>query len=190
MARAVFVIKGDKELTRMLNALGKKARPVVAKALRAGSKLVLANAKNTSPVRSGAFRRSLTVRAMKRSRVRVGFRVTQKEINKSGTDRKKAFYGGFVEFGYLATGRPFGEKSRLQQYKDYSPFGAFAEKEERTRQEKVKTYRKAEFTIRQLRRARKIRGQWVMRNAGEQAEGEAIDLYVSEVRRLVEQESG
>lgn len=139
-ARRQFVIRGDKQLTRMLNALGKRARPVVSKALRKAAKLVLEEAKNIVPVQSGRFKHSLTVRALKRSRRGFGFRVTQKEL-KDG----KVFYGSFLELGY----RP-GKRSRGNA-------------------------------------RRKIPGRWLLRKAGEKRESEAIGLYVSEVRRLVEE---
>lgn len=97
MAKRVLVITGSKRLTRMLNALGsKQARAFHRKAIRTAAKVVLAEAKRRSPVRTGKLRSSLTVKALKRSRKGIGVQVTQKE----GAFKGEAFYGSFVEFGY------------------------------------------------------------------------------------------
>lgn len=102
--RRLITIHGDAKLTRMLNELGKKAKPIATKALRKGSKLVLEYAKHRAPVQSGDYRRSLTVRALKRSRKQFGFRVTQRELKQRDGQKRKVFYGAFLELGYTARG--------------------------------------------------------------------------------------
>lgn len=101
MAKRVLVITGNKSLTRMLNALGSpKARELHRKAVRKAARPILEHAKAESPVKSGAMRKSLTIKALRRSRRGIGVRVTQKE----GLFKGDQFYGGFQEFGWL-TGR-------------------------------------------------------------------------------------
>lgn len=130
MAKRAFVLTGDKRVTRMLNALGgKKAVEVSRKALRDGAKLALDEAKSVVRVKTGKFRRSLTVRAMKRSRKSHGYRVTQRDIQ-----GKKQFYGAFQELG-------------------------------------TKT----------------IDATWQMRQAGKNVEDRAVDLYRSEIVRMIEE---
>lgn len=97
MAKRSLIITGNVRLTRMLNALASnKAREVHRKALRRAIKPVLEEARLRAPVRSGAFRKSLTVRATKRSRKSIGVHVTQRR----GMFKGKEFYGGFQEFGW------------------------------------------------------------------------------------------
>ena len=91
----MVVVRGAAEVRQMLRNLGRKGKAVVSKAQRAGAKLVLNEAKNRAPVVSGRYRRSLTVRSLKRSRKRFGVAVTQKPI-----EGGKVFYGSFLELGY------------------------------------------------------------------------------------------
>lgn len=97
MARTV-IITGNKSLTKMLNALGSnKAREFHRKAVRKAARPILSEAKTNAPVKSGALRGSLTIRAMPKSRKGIGVKVT----NKVGHDfQGKTFYGGFQEYGW------------------------------------------------------------------------------------------
>lgn len=98
MARAVtMVITGDKQVNRMLAQLkATEGKKVVRKAARAGIKVVLPAAKRYSPVGSGKLRRAIKVRAMARSRSRIGARITIGDRFFQG----ETFYGGFQEWGW------------------------------------------------------------------------------------------
>lgn len=164
MAKAV-IVTGDKEVTRALNALGStRARAIHGKAMRLAAKVVLAHAQATVPVRSGAYRRSLTVRALPRSRKYQGARVTQRPIRYRGGKRAKVFYGAFLELGWKSG----GTRRRIS-----------AEWRDGTR--KIKIERKQV-------KSRKVVGRWLMRKAGTDKESEARGIYLAEVKRLIDTE--
>jgi HK97 gp10 family phage protein len=69
-------------------------------ALRAGGNWVLKESKRLCPIRSGKLKRSLKLRAMKRRRGRVGYRImtgTREELGISEDD--KGYYPAMVELG-------------------------------------------------------------------------------------------
>ncbi len=101
MAKVTTVMTGDDELNRRLDALGgTKAKEMIRKASRPALKPVLSQARATVPSRTGAYKRSLKIRSIARSRAWVGSRVT---TNGSGNLFKgKTFYGAFLEFGWKA----------------------------------------------------------------------------------------
>ena len=86
---ASVYLTGDVDLARKLRGLkAVHAKAAIRKGTRAGSKDVQAEAKRTVPVRTGALRRSIKVRALKKSRRHVGHTV-----------RLDKFYGAFLEYG-------------------------------------------------------------------------------------------
>ena len=98
MAKEIkFAITGDKELNAALKALGSKlALKLERKALRQVAKPVLADAKANCPVDSGDLKRSLKLRSMRRSRVRIGLQVATSK----GWFKGDTYYGGFVFLGH------------------------------------------------------------------------------------------
>lgn len=85
------VLTGDAELNRKLQALkSTKAKQAIRKASRESLRPVLSSAKSNAPKRSGALRKGIKLRALKRSRSRIGAQVTA-----SGT-----VYGAFQEYGW------------------------------------------------------------------------------------------
>lgn len=97
MARSMMTITGLEELDAAMRELPKKiARQGIRKPLRAGAKVVLAEAKRNAPRGvTGNLRRSLKVRAGKRKKGIISMRVTTSE----GWFKGDEFYAGFVEFG-------------------------------------------------------------------------------------------
>ncbi len=98
MARkGAVIVTGEKAIDKKLRKLEPKIqKKVVKKALRAAVKeIILPDAKAAAPIDSGKLEKSLTVRALKRSRKGFGFAVVTREIK--GTDTP--FYGQFHEFG-------------------------------------------------------------------------------------------
>lgn len=94
----VFAIDvvGAPELKAQLAALEPKvAKKLTRKAMREAQKIVLADAKRLVPVDTGQLRKSLAIRALKRSRSRFGVSVQTKE----GLFKGEQFYGGFIELG-------------------------------------------------------------------------------------------
>jgi len=97
-AAAFLKLKGARELDRKLARLEKRtAKKVMRKALRAGGKVILAEAKRRAPKRTGALAASLKVRAAKRSRRRRGVAVIV--ATAEGWFKGDEFYGAFVELG-------------------------------------------------------------------------------------------
>lgn len=90
-------LKGVAETVgKLLTFPKKQATKAIRKGLRAGAKVMTAAVKAATPVRSGALRRAIKTRAMKRSRNKIGVRTT---IGAEGFYKGKTFYGAFVEFG-------------------------------------------------------------------------------------------
>lgn len=90
-----FKITGAKELQKKLRELGPKIeKKVMRQALRAGAKIIQAEAKKLAPVDSGELRAGIKVRAVKKRKPgQVRIRVS--------TGEDDAFYGFFVEYGYM-----------------------------------------------------------------------------------------
>lgn len=87
-------IKGGRELQEMLNTLAPKLeRNIMRGALAAGAKVILAEAKNNVPIKSGELRNSL----------RVSTRARKGQITASiKSGNKKVWYSRLVEFGTAA----------------------------------------------------------------------------------------
>lgn len=172
------IVTGDRELNKFLRKL---ASPAALKAHRAAlqdaAKIVEAHARNVAPVRSGATKRSLTTRAGRRSRGRISVRVTQRAgmmQRTASTLREEAFYGGFVEFGWIATGRPRSATAAMLL---------------RGADEEVKTYRGTRYALSQLKATRRIRGRWWLRQAGKDKEKQAQEYWTNRLWQWVRQQS-
>lgn len=91
------IVTGNKELDKALQAL----EPALARKLsrkttrRIAKDIVLPAARDLAPVDSGDLEESLTVRAIKRSRLRMGHYVTCGET----IERDQHYYSGYLEFG-------------------------------------------------------------------------------------------
>lgn len=72
MNAASIDIDGLEELDRRMKLYPKTAKAALRKGTRAGAKVVQAKLKSVTPVDTGAARRAIKVRALKRSRKRVG----------------------------------------------------------------------------------------------------------------------
>jgi len=102
-----MVVKGGPRLERNLRELATKdLKAVLRKAMRAGAKVILPAAKANTPLDSGQLKRSIRVRATKRSRTHVGITVvTGKEFFKGDF-----YYGGMQEFGWKTGRRGTGNR--------------------------------------------------------------------------------
>ena len=86
-------IVGEKELMRVLKNIPKKsAAKGIRKGTRAGAKIIQGRAKSLAPRASGSIRRHIKVRAMKRSRKRIGAMIALKVTD-------GARHGAFVALG-------------------------------------------------------------------------------------------
>lgn len=115
MAAVVDIsLLGDKKLEKQLRKLPNRVeKKVVRQALRAGAKPILAAAKAnvatmTAP-QTGRLAKGLQLRAIRRSRGRMGYRVATKPREFYGIEPDdKWFYPAVVEYGHpKAAARPF-----------------------------------------------------------------------------------
>lgn len=101
MARLDISLIGDAELATKLGGLTDKLeRKVVRQAIRKAAQLILRDAKQRAPVESGALRRNIRIKALRRSRRRVGFNVqtgTREQMGISPDD--PFYYPALVELG-------------------------------------------------------------------------------------------
>ena len=119
-------IKGGKELAQFLETLpAKTANKIVRQGLREGAKIIERNIERAAPVgptrtrkgkviEGGRLKRSIKVRAGRRSRGSISMLVTT-----SGSDnlfQGDQYYGGFVEFGhFIGKRRTFARKREHQE---------------------------------------------------------------------------
>lgn len=105
------IVTGDKELDRLLASLTPKLQKKLSRqATRKSAKdIVLPEAKARVPEDTGDLADSLVVRAVKRSRGKIGHMVTTKD----GFYKGDQFYGAFIEFGTKErkhkSGKPVGQ---------------------------------------------------------------------------------
>lgn len=81
-------VKGNKEVKAAMKSVSKKLRASIRKGSRAGCRLILAQAKELAPEKTGALQRAMKVKAIPRSRRFIGTMV-----------RMEVFYGAFVDLG-------------------------------------------------------------------------------------------
>jgi len=95
-------LTGDKALQKKLNRLPKvMQKKIVRKALREGARPVLASARSKAPVRTGAMKKSLKLRARRARRGNFGVEVrtgTRAELGIPEND--PGYYPFSVEFGH------------------------------------------------------------------------------------------
>lgn len=110
MAKTIkLILTGDAQLDRNLKEFATNAqRRIVKKATRESLRPVLADAKANAPKASGLLRKNIKLRAIKRSRVRIGNQVTV-------GFQFHEFYGGFQEWGWRV-GKRTAEQVRAQQF--------------------------------------------------------------------------
>ena len=92
------VVTGDKRLNRKLQRLkATDAKKAVRESARIALKDIAFAARQNAPVDSGKLQRSIKVRSLKRSRSKVGARVT---TGTQTTDFSgETYYGAFLEYG-------------------------------------------------------------------------------------------
>lgn len=130
-----FELQGGPQLERALHELPPRiGKRVINQALRAGAKVVAEGARQLVPVQSGRLKRSIKVRALRRSRRSFGVsvqtgavggrggRLSTSELGglRAGGD---AYYGGFVEFGHRI-GRRKGHAAALKNVQRLNRGGA------------------------------------------------------------------
>lgn len=106
-----LVITGDAELNKKLAALtGPEAKKVIRKAAREALRPVLRHARANAPKRTRRLEKSLKIRALKRSRSRIGAKVQ----TAAGDFKGKTFYGAFQEYDHRRGKRTNAQKRKGQ----------------------------------------------------------------------------
>jgi HK97 gp10 family phage protein len=103
MAKVAIVLTGDAVLNKKLTYLkGANVKKAIRKASRAALKPLAAATKTAAPRRTGQLRRSIKVKALRRTRKSVGARVTTERGYYAGLG--EAFYAKFIEWGWKTAG--------------------------------------------------------------------------------------
>ena len=135
------IVTGDEALDKLLATLTPKLqKKLIRQATRKSAKnIVLPEARNRVPVDTGDLEESLTVKAIKRSRNKIGSMVATKDGFFSGDQ----FYGGMIEFGtkertQKSTGKSVGA---IQPHKFAFLRPAVYDNEDRIKAEYIKDVR-------------------------------------------------
>jgi HK97 gp10 family phage protein len=186
MAKYRINLEGDRVLAAKLRGLtDSQAKKAILGACRESIKVIQAEARTLAPSRTGALRRSIKVRAISRSRKRIGVRVTT-----SATDNLysgKTFYGAFQEFGWK-TGSRKNEQSRVAKQiekrlrLESRKAGGLAsfkkDSKRRTMQENFfrgEGMRQASAAAKQVRR--QIAGKHFMKRAADSKKDSALEIF-------------
>lgn len=103
---ATVILTGDKALDQLLQQLVPRLQKrAFSRASRAAAKPIRDAARRNAPSDTGRLARSIKVRAARRSRSRVGIRVTTGD---GGEFTGKSYYGGFLEYGFRRGKRTAG----------------------------------------------------------------------------------
>lgn len=107
----MITVRGDKQVIRRLKQFTPNLqRKILRTASRAAAKPVLSAARANAPLRTGRLKSSLKVRAIPKSRVRVGIRVA----TGAGWFKGKEFYGAFQEFGWKTGSRNSDNRRQVE----------------------------------------------------------------------------
>ena len=167
MAAQVLIVTGTEELNVKLAKLaGKDAKAAIRKASRVALKPVAEAAKSNAPRKTGRLARSVKVKAITRSRSRVGSRVTTSGDGNAFSG--ETYYGGFQEYGWKA-----GRRTRNADL-GMDP----------TRWARRNAAQKAEATRRNNSR-RSIAGTQFMKRAADAKKEIALQIYRTELARLI-----
>jgi HK97 gp10 family phage protein len=87
-----YVKGADKLQKKLASLMTKESKAALRKGTRAGCRIIQARAKEIAPVKTGALKRGIKVRALPRSKKWVGTQVTL-------ADTGEVYYGAFLELG-------------------------------------------------------------------------------------------
>lgn len=108
-----MVLTGDVKLNIALaNLANKLQRKFVRQAARYALKTVVKTARQLAPKKTGRLRKSIKVKSIKRSRSRIGSRVTTGAADNQFTG--ESFYGAFIEFGWKTGRRTSATRKRIE----------------------------------------------------------------------------
>ena len=145
-------LTGDKELDKALALLPAAAeKKVVRPALRDGAKVALVWVKNYTPRESGALEQSLKVKAVPRSRTKIGSRI----MIGDGFFKGDQFYGPMQELGWRPGKRPSNRSNKKVPGKAFMRRGLYYSEDIVLQKVSQTSREKLPIVILQLRKAAK-----------------------------------
>lgn len=164
--KITVVLTGSEQLNRkLLELTSSQAKAAIRKAARPALKPTLAAARANVARRTGRLARSIKIRALGRSRNRVGMRVTTSSSDNAFSG--KTFYGAFQEWGWKTGAR----KSRVSSVAKRTTIQA---KAEARRSAKVRP---------QIRR--QIAGSGALKKAARSTRSQALRLYMAGIQEYI-----
>lgn len=183
MIEAKFDVSQTANLLKALKQFpGKVQRKILVQESRKAAKTyLLGQAKNAVPKQTGALRKSIKVRALKRSRVRVGVRIGMAEKDFTG----ETFYGSFLEYGWRV-GKRSAEQLRAQSFFSKAKKRGEASKLGRKRSKKIEAIHSE--TMRSEDKRRKIPAKYYLKKVVEQHGDNAQSGFANQVAERIESE--
>jgi HK97 gp10 family phage protein len=111
-----MLLKGDRKLQRKMRRMAERdVKAAIRKGSRAGTKITTRKAKQEAPVDSGAMRKGIKTKSLKRSRTRIG----TKTVVGGGWHKGSLFYAAFIEFGHRVGKKSLGDKRTKVKPNDF-----------------------------------------------------------------------
>lgn len=168
------VLTGSESLNRKLESLtSAQSKAAIRKAARPALKPTLAAAKANAPKKTGRLQRSIKIRSIKRSRSRVGARVTTSKTDNQFSGR--TFYAAFQEWGWK-TGKRKSQVAAREAAMFASGIDAANIRGQRKR-DRRRTAASLGERIRPTAVRRQIPAKEYLRRAARSTRGQALRIY-------------
>ena len=174
------VLTGSESLNRKLEALtSAQSKAAIRKAARPALMPTLAAAKANAPKLSGRLQRSIKIRAIKRSRSRVGARVTTAKSDNQFSGR--TFYAALQEWGWK-TGRRRSQVAAREAAMFSSGIDSATIRGKRKRDRRRTANSLGERRLRPTGARRQIPAKEYLRRAARSTRRQALRLYSDGIR--------
>lgn len=176
------VLTGSEELNRkLLELTSKQAKEAIRKSARPALAPTLAAAKANAPKKSGRLQRSIKIRAIKRSRSRVGARVTTAKTDNQFSGR--TFYAAFQEWGWKT-----GKRKSKVAAAESAAFAAGADAASiraKRKKDRRRTASSLGEKIKPPAVRRQIAAKEYLRRAARSTRSQALKLYSDGIRAYI-----
>lgn len=180
--KITVVLTNTESLNRKLAELtGRQAKEAIRKAARPALRPTLSAAKANAPKKTGRLQRSIRIRAISRSRIRVGMRVTTSKYDNQFSGR--AFYSSFQEWGWK-TGKRLSRVAAAEA----AAFAAGADAASiraKRKKDRRRTSSSLGERIRAPRARREITGKEFMKRAARSTKSQALKLYADGIQAYI-----
>lgn len=188
MITAYFDPKQSKRLLTRLNLLPAKiSRKILREESRKSAKdILLPEAKRVVPKQTGALKKSIKVRALKRSQLRTGVRIGYSAKDFTGD----TFYGSFLEYGWRV-GKRSAAQLRAQSFfskrkKRDEETGGLSSKSGRKRSSKIEDINAAALKTGDNRRH--VPGKYYLKSIANSHGDEAASVFLKRTSERVDKE--